>query len=67
MATVVAINRTMQLALLDDHVTEVPFTMFDELDAETCDPKKGVRAELELPGGEPVELDLTEWLTVTLH
>lgn len=67
MAHVVAINRTMQLALLDDHVTEVPFVMLDEDDQETEDVKEGVTAILELPDGEPVELDLTAWQPVTLH
>lgn len=67
MAHVVAINRTMQLALLDDHVTEVPYVMLDDEDEETDDVKEGVTAILELPNGEPVELDLTAWQRVTLH
>lgn len=65
--TVVAINRTMQLALLDDHKTEVPFIMFDEDDVETEDPAEGVSALLEMPDGEIVELDLTDWERVTFH
>lgn len=62
------INRTMRLALLDDHETEVPFDfMYDVNGEETLDGHEAVSAVLELPNGEHMVLDLTEWVPVTLH
>lgn len=66
--TVIAINRTMRLALLSDHSTEIVFdTMFDGDGEETLDGHEAISATLEMPNGTWVTLDLRDWMPVTIH
>lgn len=65
---VVAISRSEQTALLSDYQTELHWdTMLDADGEETLDAQEARMVILQWPDGTWGELDLDDWVRVTIH
>jgi hypothetical protein len=65
---IVAISRSNRTCLLEDYETELHFDqMFDRDGEETMDAQEACTALVEMPDGSWTELDLNDWVNVTIH